>query len=54
MGKGIIALDADSMLLDYNLAVYSGERDRGSVLRTLILCRCAFSAGFPFLVFGLF
>jgi hypothetical protein len=29
------------------IPAYSGERDRGSVLRVLILCRLAFPAVFP-------
>lgn len=37
-----------------NLTADSGERDRRSVLRILILCRLAFSADFPFLVLACF
>jgi hypothetical protein len=37
-----------------NVTADSGDRDRLVVLRTLILCRLAFSAYFPFLVLGCF
>jgi len=37
-----------------NVTADSGERDRGSVLRVLILCRLAFPAVFPCLELAYF
>lgn len=55
------ALSRDIVRIPVNVTADSGNVTDvpanvtgGSVLRTLILCRLAFSAGFPLLVFGLF